>query len=173
MAVLEVLLVGVPLLLLSGWTPLTGRGRPISSTAWVVCVAVLYSLLLVTLHLPSIHDRGASMDLLPWWLPMLVVITGIGYWTAILTTAGSVRLAVRRGALVIAQEVAFVLGLAALIAPSPAMQHTNLLGLSPTMDHRMGGLLMIVTCAAVALPLLKRLDARRESPETRTEHNVH
>jgi hypothetical protein len=32
---------------------------------------------------------------------------------------------------------------------------------------------MIVTCAAVALPLLKRLDARRESPETRTEHNVH
>ncbi|HET7741989.1 MAG TPA: hypothetical protein VFL67_15190, partial [Mycobacterium sp.] len=148
MAVLEALLVGVPLLLVSAWrAPTRHRGQSSLWTMWVIAFAGLSSALLIALHLPGLHDRGAELDLLPVWLPILIVSIGTGYWTAILGTAGSVRPALRRGALVIGQEVAVILGLAALIAPSP-----------PSLDQRLGGLLMISTCAAVTLPLLKRLE---------------
>lgn len=163
MAALEVLLVGVPLLLVSAWRAPTAHRRHSSLwTLWVIAFAGLNSALLIALHLPGLHDRGAELGLLPVWLPILIVSIGTGYWTAVLGTAGRVRPAPRRAALVIGQEIAAVLGLAALVAPSP-----------PTMDQRLGGLLMIITCAAVTLPLLKRLDTPQDPRRLRMEHDVH
>ena len=49
------------------------------------------------------------------------------------------------------------------------MNHTTLLGLSASLDQRLGGALMLVTCAAVTLPLAKRL----ERQQLRTESDVH
>lgn len=167
MAALEALLVGVPLLLVSAWrAPATHRRHANPWTVSVLGCTGLYGAALIALHLPTVHDRGAQLGVLPSWLPILIALIGTGYWTAILSTA--IRPAVRRGALIIGQEIAAILGLAALIAPSSGMQHPNLLGLSSTVDHRLGGLLMIAACAAVMLPLLKRIDHPLGS-----EPNVH
>lgn len=167
MAALEAMLVGVPLLLASAWrAPATQRRHPNPWTVSVLGFTGLYATALIALHLPTVHDRGAELGMLPIWLPILIALIGTGYWTALLATA--IRPAVRRGALIVGQEIAAILGLAALIAPSSGMQHVNLLGLSPTMDHRLGGLLMIAACAAVTLPLLKPIGHHLGS-----EHDVH
>lgn len=169
MAALEGLLVAAPLLLVAA---LPRRSRPAVSSLWtagVVVAVMLNSALLIALHLPAVHDRGMDLASVPLWLTGLALVIGLGYWAAILLTAGRVRSAVRRGALVIGQEVAAILGLAALIRPSPAMRHADPLGLSPVTDQRVGGLLMLITCAAVTLPLAKRLEAQ----QLRSECNVH
>lgn len=174
MAALEALLVGVPLLLLAAAPRAQAHSSPGRSGAWTVGLIIavaLYGLLLIALHLPGVHSPVGTLSMVPLWLPVVVVVIGTGYWTAILATAGSVRPAFRRGALVIGQEVAVLLGLAALIVPSPHLAHADLIGLSGTMDQRLGGLLMVITCAAVTLPLLKRLD--QEPPQCRKEHDVH
>ncbi len=170
MAALEALLVGVPLLLVA--TVRRERAASRHSRIWTagVLVAVaLNSALLIGLHLPAVHDHGAHLDIVPLWLTLLVVATGLGYWGAILLTAGRVGPAWRRGALIIGQEVAAILGLAAVLRPSAHTQHGGVLGLSPAVDQRLGGVLMLVACAAVTLPLAKRL----EPQYLRTERDVH
>ena len=142
-------------------------------SAWVVIAVALNSALLVALHLPAVHSRGAELDMVPLWLALVVVVVGLSYWAAILVTAGRVPSAVRRGALIIGQEVAAILGLAALIRPSAYMHHTNAFGLAPAVDQRLGGVLMLVTCAAVTLPLAKRLELPQSPRQLRTESDVH
>jgi len=172
MAALEALLVGVPLLLVATVRrdpPTSGSRNSRISTAVVLIAVTLNSALLIGLHLPAVHNRGAHLDIVPLRLVLLVVLTGLAYWGAILLTAGRVGPAMRRGALIIGQEVAAVLGLANVLRPSAHAHHHTALGLSPAMDQRLGGMLMLVACAAVTLPLAKHLERQR----LRTERNVH
>ncbi|MGO9151861.1 hypothetical protein [Mycobacterium sp.] len=172
MAALEALLVGVPLLSIAAVRPDRPTAGAKYSTFWtagVIVAVVLNSALLIALHLPAVHNHGAHLDIVPRWLTLFVVMTGLAYWGAILLTAGRVGPAVRRGALIIGQEVAAILGLAALIRPSAHTHHSNALGLSPNVDQRLGGVLMLVACAVVTLPLAKRIESQR----LRTECNVH
>lgn len=169
MAVLEVLLVAVPLLLVAA-APRRGpsAGSRRSATAWLFVAVLANSALLIALHLPAVHDLGARLDRVPLWLPIVVVAVGSGYWAAILLTARHISAAVRRGALIIGQEVGAILGLATLLASGPHLRHATAFGVSATLDQRLGGALMLITCAAVTLPLAKQLDPQH----LRMEHNV-
>lgn len=167
MAALEVLAVAVPLLIVAAVrrpapTDADRSTRPY--TAAVIAAAVCYSGMLIVLHLPVIHDRAGQLALLPLWLVPVVAAVGIAYWTSILTTAGRVRTSVRRRALIIGQEVGAILGLAAIIRPDTGMAHSSPLGISAQLDQRLGGVLMLVACAAVTLPLMKRLAPQAQTP---------
>ena len=59
-----------------------------------------------------------QLGTVPVWLGLLVLAVGIAYWSAILVTAGRVRPALRRGALIVGQEVGAILGLATLMGPA-------------------------------------------------------
>lgn len=171
MAALEALLVAVPLLLIASVRreqPTADVRRTWPWSVWVLIAIVLNSALLIGLHLPLVHQHSAQTGIVPLWLPAVVVLTGVGYWAAVLVTGGRVSSALRRSALIIGQEVAAILGLAALIRPSPHLHHTNPLGLSPVIDQRLGGFLMLIACAAVTLPLTKRI----QQQQLRTEHHV-
>ena len=172
MAALEVLLVAAPLLLIAAVRRDHPAADPERTGPWamfVITAVTLNSALLIALHLPIVHDRGAAITAVPQWLTLVVAAIGLSYWAAILITAGRVKPALRRGALIVGQEVAAILGLAALLGGHPHMNHTTLLGLSASLDQRLGGALMLVTCAAVTLPLAKRL----ERQQLRTESDVH
>jgi cytochrome c oxidase assembly factor CtaG len=158
MAALEVLFVAVPLLLIAALPRQTSAaGRSPLWTGWVILAVLLNSALLIALHLPAVHDRGMQLGTVPLWLGLLVLAVGIAYWSAILVTAGRVGPALRRGALIVGQEVGAILGLA------------TLLGTGHDLDQRLGGAVMLATCAAVTLPLAKRL----EKQQLRTESDVH
>jgi hypothetical protein len=166
MAALEALLVAAPLLLIAAMRrdqPTANPEHTGLSTLFVVIAVALNSALLIALHLPSVHDRGAALTMVPQWLTLVAATVGLSYWAAILTTAGRVKPALRRGALIVGQEVAAILGLAALVGGHPHMHHTTVLGLPATLDQRLGGALMLVTCAAVTLPLAKHLEQQRLS----------
>ncbi|MEB3070655.1 hypothetical protein [[Mycobacterium] vasticus] len=170
MAALETMLVAVPLLLIGAFRhhfPARSGG----SGWWAIgtmVATVVNSAVLIAVHLPSIHTRS-SLHPVPVWLPVLGVAIGWCYWAAILLTAGRVPESLRRGALIIGQEVAAVLGLATLLQPPAVMRHDNPLGLTQVLDQRLGALLMLITCAAVTLPLLERLNHE----EAETESHVH
>jgi len=170
MATREALLVAAPLLLIAAAPPRSGAvgSRSAIWTAFVVSAVAMNSALLIALHLPAVHDRGMNLASVPLWLAAVVAVVGLSYWAAILLTAGRVAPAVRRGALIIGQEVAAILGLAALIHPT-SLHPASTLGLSPAVDGRLGGILMLITCAAVTLPLAKRPTLQ----QLRTEHHVH
>jgi hypothetical protein len=176
MASLEVLTVAVPLLLLAalpraGTTPAPGRAG--AWTVGVIIALTMYGLLLVTAHLPGVHGRAGAMTIVPFWLAAMAFAIGMTYWAAILLTTGRVTRSVRRTALLIGQEIGAVIGLATLLLPSALMPHPNALGLSSTMDQRLGGALMVLTCAAVTLPLARRLERQPAAQRLRTEHHVH
>lgn len=165
MAALEALLVGVPLLLIAALPPSTSELR--ASRGWnagVGVAVVIYAVFLIALHLPAVHSRAAASTAVPLWLAIAASVVGTGFWTAILRTDGHVTAANRHTALIVGQEVAAVLGLAALFLPSPFMQHANPLGFSSAVDQRLGGALMLATCAAATLPLAKRLKAQLPPP---------
>lgn len=160
MAALEALLVAAPLLFVAALRPPPSRATASRTPAWaalVIFAVTLNSGLLIALHLPAIHARAMDLATVPLWLAPLVVSVGLAYWAAILLTSQHVGPRLRRGAVVVGQEVAAILGLAVLIRPFPYMHHTNPLGLSPTVDQRLGGILMILACAAVAMPIAKRI----------------
>lgn len=176
MAVLEVLLVAVPLLLLAARRRTGVTPRPERSGAWaagLITATTVYGCFLVALHLPGIHHRAGGLTMVPLWLAASAVAIGMTYWAAILLTAGHVRPSTRRTALIIGQEVGVIIGLAALFVPSPFLDHTSPLGLSSTTDQRLGGALMVLTCAAVTLPLVRRLERQEAAQRFRTEHHVH
>lgn len=176
MAALEVLAVAVPLLLIATvrrHTPADADRGTDPYTAAVITAAACYSGMLIVLHLPVIHDRAGHLALVPLWLALVVAAVGIGYWTSILATAGLVSNSVRRRALIIGQEVGAILGLAAIIRPDTTMVHSSPLGISAQLDQRLGGVLMLVTCAAVTLPLLKQLAPQRDTPVSVGESDGH
>jgi hypothetical protein len=171
MATLEVLIVAVPLLIVAAVprrTPNTGSRRSPAWTLWVFVAVLANSALLIALHLPAIHDRGARLERFPLWLAILLVVVGLGYWAAVLLSAQHVRPALRRRALIIGQEVGAILGLATLLGPGLHPHHSAAFGMSAELDQRLGGALMLITCAAVTLPLARRLEPQHR----RTERNV-
>lgn len=174
MAALEVVMVAVPLLLvvaLRGHAPKGPRnGRSTACMVGVVAAVLANSIFLIVLHLPGIHGRSAALADVPPWLIASAVVIGFGYWSTIMLTAGRVAPDLRRAALTIGQEVAAILGLAAVTMPASHAHQVNPLGLSAATDQRLGGVLMLITCAAVTLPLAKRL---AKSPVPRMEPHVH
>lgn len=176
MAVLEVLLVAVPLLLLAALRRTGATLLPERSGAWevgLIIATTVYACFLVALHLPGIHSLAGGLTMVPLWLASVAVAIGVSYWAAILLTAGRLTPSARRAALIVGQEVGVIIGLAALFVPSPFMGHTTPLGLSSTTDQRLGGALMVLTCAAVTLPLARRLERQEAAQRFRTEHHVH
>jgi hypothetical protein len=176
MASLEVLLVAIPLLIIAA-LPRTGvTSLPERSGVWAVgliIVTTVYGCFLVALHLPGVHGRAGAITMVPFWLAALAFAIGMTYWAAILVTAGHATPSARRATLIVGQEVGVIIGLAALFMPSPLMGDTTPLGLSSTMDQRLGGALMVLTCAAVTLPLARRLERQPAAQRLRTEHHVH
>jgi hypothetical protein len=161
MVVLELLLVIVPLLMLSALpavpdTPVAGWGG--GATVLAVGAAVLYSALLIVIHIPAVHHRGADLGAAPLWLTLAALMIGVGYWFAVLRTAGRVPVRVRRAVLIGAQEVAAFIGLLSLFGAWAAMDHDSPLGLSAAADQRLGGVFMLATCAAVAIPVAQRIN---------------
>jgi len=176
MTALEALLVAAPLLVIAAlrWEQApVGIRRSGLWTAGVVIAVLLNSVFLIALHLPGIHGRGAHFTAVPLWVTGVAIVVGFAFWAPILVSGGHVAQTVRRGALIVGQEVAVILGLAALFVPSPHMHEPSPLGLSATLDQRLGGALMVLTCAAVTLPLIKRLDNQHANQELRTEPHVH
>lgn len=176
MAALELALVVAPLLLV------TATPRPQSSDAakrsptWtigVIAAATSFGVFLTVLHLPHTHRLIENLTAIPAWLPLVAVVIGVSYWSGILLTADRVGATVRRTALIGGQEVGAILGLAALVLPSSDTHHASPLGISSMLDQRLGGALMVLTCAAAALPMLRRLDREQLAPEFRSELYVH
>jgi cytochrome c oxidase assembly factor CtaG len=160
MAALEALLVGAPLLFIAALRPRQSSAvssRSLLWTATLIFAVALNSTLLIALHLPAIHDRGMGLATVPLWLAFVAVLVGLAYWAAILLTTRHIESRVRRDAMIVGQEVAAILGLAILIRPFPYMHHTNPFGLSSAVDQRLGGIVMFAACAAVAIPLAKRI----------------
>jgi hypothetical protein len=161
---LEILLVLIPLLVVTALPDVGGdaRGRLVAPrrsgwTWWAVSFAVTYSALLIAVHLPAVHHRGAALGSAPLFLVVITPLIGVGYWFAVLRTAGVVSRQVRRAVLLGAQEVAAFIGLLSLFGAWAASGHHAALGLSTAWDQRLGGIVMIAACALVTIPLARRL----------------
>jgi hypothetical protein len=152
MVALEVLMVLVPLLVVSV-LPRPRGGLP--WTALAIGAAVLYAGLLIGIHLPAVHNSGITAA--PVWLPLVAALVGIGYWYGVLRTDTVVAPRTRRMVLVGAQEVAAFIGLLSLFGAWGTMDHDSPIGLPGAWDQRLGGLFMIATCAAVAIPIARRI----------------
>ncbi|OBS02037.1 hypothetical protein A9W98_17110 [Mycobacterium gordonae] len=109
------------------------------------------------MHVPAVHHRAAERGVVPIWVATLALLIGVAYWAAVLRTGGMVTLAVRRSILIGAQEVAAFIGLLSLFGAWGAMAHKSPLDLSSTVDQRLGGLFMMVTCGVVAIPIAAKL----------------
>ncbi|MCW2686106.1 MAG: hypothetical protein JWR37_996 [Mycobacterium sp.] len=160
MVALELLMVIVPLLVLSAWrrpgdwAPAPGWGG--GWTLFAVGTGLLYSALLIVVHIPAVHHRGGELGSTPLWLAVVATAIGIGYWAGVLRTAGRVPTSIRRAVLLGAQEVAAFIGLLSLFGAWSGMGHDSPLGISAAWDQRLGGLFMMATCAAVTIPLIRR-----------------
>jgi len=160
MVELELLLVVVPLLILAAANQRAQRQPDRSSLNWTVftvLAAVLYSAFLIVIHLPAVHSRSAELDSVPLWVVALALAIGMAYWPVVLGTAGRVPTKIRRAALFGAQEVAAFIGLLSLFGAWGTMAHTGPLGISMVWDQRLGGIFMMVTCAAVTIPIARRI----------------
>lgn len=161
MVALEILLVFAPLLAVRA-VPMpveTQRASPRRGTATVFAIGpgLLYGSLLIVVHVPAVHHRAAERGVVPIWVATLALLIGVAYWAAVLRTGGMVTLAVRRSILIGAQEVAAFIGLLSLFGAWGAMAHKSPLDLSSTVDQRLGGLFMMVTCGVVAIPIAAKL----------------
>jgi len=110
------------------------------------------------------HGRSGNVQVLvglhrqaPLWMALVALVIGVGYWMAVLRTDGRVPVRVRRAVLIGAQEVAAFIGLLSLFGAWGAMDHDSPLGLSAAWDQRLGGVFMLATCAAVAIPMVQRI----------------
>jgi hypothetical protein len=160
MVALELLLVIAPLLMLAAERPRPegssgGPSRP--ATVVTVTAALLYAGLLIVVHLPAIHSRSAELGSVPVWVPPIALVIGVTYWSGVLRTAGRVPRRIRRAALLGAQEVAALIGLLSLFGAWGAMTHPSPLGISMAWDQRIGGIIMMATCAAVGIPIARKI----------------
>jgi hypothetical protein len=163
MAALEVLMVIVPLLVVAavGERPSSRtRSKSTGWTSYTVAAASLYAAFLIAVHVPVVHGRGAALGAVPLWVVFVALLVGTSYWFAVLRTAGLVPTGVRRTALFGAQEVAGFVGLLSLFGAWGSMAHGGPLAISTTWDQRLGGIFMMITCAAAVIPIARRLDAK-------------
>jgi hypothetical protein len=160
MVELELLLVVVPLLLIAATNRrvehLSAR-RSRNWTVFTVVAALLYSALLIAIHLPAVHSRNTEFGSVPLWVVAVALSIGLAYWSAVLRTAARVPAKIRRAALFGAQEVAAFVGLLSLFGAWGAMADGSPLGISMVWDQRLGGVFMIATCGAVTLPIARRI----------------
>lgn len=162
MMALESLLVIAPLLVLAAHPRPENRSGGSSRTATVAAVAtaLLYAGLLMFIHLPAVHARSASLGSVPLWVPVVALVIGIAYWSTVLGFAGRVSTRIRLATLIGAQEVAAFIGLLSLFGAwgtMAPMAHINPLGISMAWDQRVGGALMLATCAVVTIPITRRI----------------
>jgi hypothetical protein len=162
MIVLEVLLVLVPLSVLAmlphaadtgptghqrgGWTLLAGA------------FALAYAVLLIAIHVPAVHHHGGTGDVVPLWPVIAGPLIGTGYWFGVLRTAAVLPLRTRRVSLIAVQEIAALVGLLSLFSAWGGAAHADPLGISAAWDQALGGLVMMTTCAVVAIPIARRMD---------------
>jgi hypothetical protein len=161
MVVLEVLMVLVPLSLLTVLPPVSSSTRT-SSRGWsslAIASALAYAALLIVIHVPAAHHRGAELGAAPLWVTLVAPLIGIGYWYGVLRTAAAVPTRTRRAVLLTAQEVAAFVGLLSLFGAWGATIHRTPIEIPDAWDQRLGGLVMMATCAAVAIPIVRRIDA--------------
>jgi hypothetical protein len=85
-----------------------------------------------------VHRQAA-----PLWAALVALALGVAYWCGVLCTADRITTRARRMLLLGAQEVAALIGLLSLFGA--------------TWDQRLGGLLMMATCAAVTVPLARNI----------------
>ncbi|SBS79115.1 conserved membrane hypothetical protein [uncultured Mycobacterium sp.] len=176
MAALETLSVGVPLLLLAAVRRPARRYRGEPSMPWTGLVGIAVALNaagLIAVHIPALHSHASDLESVPLWLVALCAAIGMAYWAAILLPTRYVSSRVRRRALIVGQEVAAILGLAALLFPGPDAGIPTIFGLPTTLDQRLGGALMLVACAAVTLPLARQLAGDDKPQHVGTERNVY
>jgi hypothetical protein len=167
MVALELTLVAVPIFLWSAWPRFRARHHQHTqrSRAWdfaAIGTAAMYAALLIAIHVPAIHHRVTGTGATPVWLVVAVLVIGLLYWPTILAPCSGTSVRVRRAALIGAQEVAAFVGLLSLFGAWGSMASTTPLGLSMAWDQRLGGIFMLTTCAAVTLPIERRLRARAE-----------
>ena len=149
MVALELLMVACPLLLLRA-RPRPSVARPARGVGWTILAsvaAVFYAGLLVVIHLPALHSHGTA----PTWVALFALAIGVAYWFGVLCTAERMPTRARRAMLLGAQEVAAFIGLLSLFGAWGATAHTS------PWDQRLGGLFMMATCAAVAVPLARKI----------------
>jgi len=162
MFVLELLLVIAPLMLIAALPGSVARRRGVAHrrnrwwTSYTAATGLFYSALVIWLHTPAVHHR-ADGNPAPLWLAGVTLAIGLCYWSAVVRPPGAVSLAVRRAVLIGAQEVAAFVGLLSLCGAWGGSAHHSALGIPALWDQRLGGALMIATCAAVSLPLLSKL----------------
>lgn len=162
MVALELLMVIAPLLALAAVPVRTpDSDAPVAGAPrWTVAASVAglaYAAFLVVVHLPAVHRHAATEGTAPLWLVPAAAAIGIGYWAVVLRGASVLPVAVRRAVLLGGQEVAAFIGLLSLFGAWGSMGHQNPLGLSAGWDQRLGGLFMMAACAAVAIPVYRRL----------------
>jgi hypothetical protein len=161
MVALEVLMVVVPLLVVTMLPRLESTqrvGRRRGGWTWLaVGTAVVYATALIAIHLPAVHRGLAATGSAPVWVVAVAVLIGIAYWFGVLRTAAVVPLRTRRAALFGAQEIAAFVGLLSVFGAWSAAAHRSSLGMSADWDQRLGGVFMILMCAAVAVPIARRL----------------
>jgi hypothetical protein len=161
MVALELLIVACPLLILTAWPRLSdsppARRWAGGWTIFAVAGALLYAALLIVIHIPAVHRRGAEAGSVPPWVALVVLAIGLAYWFSVIRTADRVPTKTRRSLLIGAQEIAAFIGLLSLFGAWAVMTHTMPLGISAAWDQRLGGLFMMATCAAVAVPLLRTI----------------
>lgn len=161
MVALDLLLVLAPLLVLSALKRIGSARAPqrvsgVGWTAFTLGAALTYAALLVAVHIPAVHHRGIELGSVPLWITVVAAVIGIGFWFGVLRTNGRVPTNVRRAALLGAQEVAAFIGLLSLFG-AWGSAHDSPLGLSAMWDQRLGGILMMATCAGVAIPIARGL----------------
>jgi hypothetical protein len=161
MIALEVLLVLVPLSVLMALPHAADTGSPGCRRAgWMLLTggsALAYAALLIAIHVPGVHHHGGAGNVAPLWLAITAPMIGVGYWFGILRTAAVLPLRARRASLIAVQEIAALVGLLSLFSAWGGVGHAGPLGIPAAWDRALGGLVMMVTCAAVAIPIVRRM----------------
>ncbi|SOX56925.1 hypothetical protein MAAFP003_5637, partial [Mycobacterium ahvazicum] len=93
----------------------------------------------------------------PLWLAIGASMIGIAYWFVVLRTAAVLPLKIRRISLLAAQEIAALVGLLSVFGAWGGPGAAGPLKISVAWDQALGGLVMLVTCAAVAIPISQAL----------------
>lgn len=159
MIVLEVLLVLVPLWVLTALPHTADTGSiGCRRAGWMLLAggsALAYAVLLIAIHVPGVHHHAAAGNVVPLWLAIFAPMIGIGYWFGVLRTAAVLSLRIRRVSLFAVQEIAALVGLLSLFSAWGSPGHTVPLGISAGWDQALGGLVMMATCAAVAIPIAR------------------
>jgi len=155
MAQLMVLTSATPLLLLLAM-PAKWRERIGVRGGWAWACAIGSLAAVVALHIPRIHHLVSAEPGLGWQWLFLLGVTGV--LTAMLLGPG-LHVQRRAGSILAASltlGVMGVLGLAMLLSPLDlyAGFHTSRAFISPVLDQRLAGLLMMAYDALVLLPVL-------------------